>query len=110
LGSRVGHPAGVDGLLDRGHQQLFAQLGHPSVSEVDDLGKIVPGVDVHDGKGKPTGPERFLGQPQEDGRVLAPAEQQHRAFAFGRHFPHDEHGMGLEQVEVVHAGRGGGRG
>ena len=51
-GPGIGHPAGVDRLLDRGHQQLFAQLGDPAVSEVDDLGEVVPGVHVHDGEGE----------------------------------------------------------
>src|SRR5690606_2002031 len=40
--------AGVDGLLDAGDDQPQAQLGHPAVAELDDLGEVVPGVDVHD--------------------------------------------------------------
>ena len=43
----LGDPALVDGVLHRGDDQPGAGLGHPAVAELDDLGEVVAGVDVH---------------------------------------------------------------
>ena len=37
---------------------------------------------------------------EQDGGVLAAAEEEHRPLGLGRHLPYDEHGQGLEQIEV----------
>src|SRR3954464_3789426 len=67
----------VDRLLHAGHDQLLVQLGDAAVAELDDLGEVVAGVDVHEREREAAGTERLLGQPQQDDRVLAAAEQQH---------------------------------
>ena len=51
--------AAVDGVLHAGHDQPQAQLGDPAVPELDDLGEVVPGVDVHDREGQPAGAKAF---------------------------------------------------
>src|SRR5665811_2501696 len=57
----VGHPTGVDRLLHRGDEQTFAQLLDAPVAEVNDLGEVVPGVDVHHRERQTTGAERLFG-------------------------------------------------
>ena len=49
------------------------------VAELEHLGEVVPGVDVHDRERDPRRAERLLGEPQHHDRVLAAGEQQHRA-------------------------------
>lgn len=108
--------SGVDGVLHRGNEQFLAEVSHALVAELEDLVEVVPRVHVQHREGEAPGPERLLGQAQQDGGVLAPAEQQHWTLAFGRHLAQDEDGVRLEQVEVVgrslHPGeaRGAGRG
>ena len=41
------------------------------VAVLEDLGEVVPGVDVHDREGEAPGPEGLHRQVQQDGRVLA---------------------------------------
>ena len=101
------HPTGVDRVLHGGDQQPLAQLLDATIAEVDDFGEVVAGVDMHDREREVSGPERLFGQPEQHRRVLAPAEQEHRALTFGGHFPHDEDGMGLQQVEMVDRRPGG---
>src|SRR5579884_2399262 len=65
------HPALVDRLLHRGHDQPLAELGHAAVAELDRLGEVVAGVDVHDREGEAARAEGLLGEPGEDeGRRL----------------------------------------
>jgi hypothetical protein len=59
----------------------------------------VAGVDVHDGERERPGPERLLGEAQQNDGVLAPAEQEHGALELGGHFAHDEDGVRLEGGE-----------
>ena len=94
------HPAAVDRLLDRGHHQLGVELGHTAVPELEDLGEVVAGVDVHDREGQAGRPEGLLGQPEHHDRVLAPREQQHRALELGHHLTHDVDRLGLEGLEM----------
>jgi len=96
----LGHPAGVDGRLDAGHDQTGSELGHPPVAELEDLGEVVPGVDVHQRERERGGPERLLGHPQHDDRVLAPGEQQHGALELGRHLAEDVHRLRLQGGQV----------
>ena len=97
--ARIGDAAGVDRLLHRRHDQPLAELGHAAIAELERLGKVVAGVDVHHGEREPAGAERLLGEAQQDDRVLAAAEQQHRALELGGHLAHDEDGVRLEGGE-----------
>ena len=107
------HPPGVDRVLDAGHDQPLAELGDQPVAELDHLGEVVPGVDVHDREREPPRAEGLLGQAQQDDRVLAAAEQQHRPLELGGHLAEDVDRLGLERLEVgelvverVHVGVG----
>ena len=71
-----------------------------AVAELDHLGEVVPGVDVHDREREAPGPERLLGQPQQHDRVLAAAEQQHGALELGGDLAEDVDRLGLEGLEV----------
>ena len=93
-------PAGVDRLLHRGHHQVGAQLGHGAVAELEHLGEVVAGVDVHDRERDPPGPEGLLGQPEHDHRVLAAREQQHRPLELGRHLADDVDRLRLDVLEL----------
>ena len=93
-------PARVDRVLHRGDDEPDTELGDPPVAEVDGLGEVVPGVDVHDGERDLRRPERLLGQPQHDDRVLAAGEQQHRPLELGGDLAEDVDGLGFEQVEL----------
>ena len=70
------------------------------VAELDHLGEVVAGVDVHDREREAPGPERLLGQAQQHDRVLAAAEQQHRPLELGRDLADDVDRLGLERLEV----------
>ena len=91
---------GVDRVLHAGHDQPLAQLGHAAVAELDDLGEVVAGVDVHEREREARRAERLLGQAQQHDRVLAAAEQQHRALELGGDLAHDVDGLGLERLQV----------
>jgi hypothetical protein len=93
-------PAGVDGVLDAGHDQAGAELGDAPVAVVDDLGEVVPRVDVHDRERQPGRGERLDGQVQHDRGVLAPREQHHGALELGRHLADDVDGLGLEGLQM----------
>ena len=97
----VGDLALVDRVLDVGHDQSRAGGLDGAVAELEDLGEVLSGVDVHDGKGKLLGREGLGRQVQQDGRVLAAGEEQDGAFALGHDLAQDENGVGLEQVEMV---------
>jgi hypothetical protein len=94
------HPAAVDRLLHRRDDQLHFQLGDAAVAEVDDLGEVVPGVDVHDRERDGGWPERLVGQVEEHDRVLAAAEQEDRPLALGRHLADEVDGLRLQGAHV----------
>ena len=96
----LANPAGVDRVLDVRDDQALAQLLHEPVTERDHLGEVVPGVDVHHREREAAGAERLLGQPHQNDRVLAAAEQQHRALELGGDLTHDEDRLGLERLQV----------
>jgi hypothetical protein len=102
----LGHPAGVDGLLDGADDEADAELGHPLVAVGDDLGEVVAGVDVHEGERDAAGPERLLCEAGHDDRVLAAAEQQAGLLELGRDLTHDVDGLVFESVQVAPVGRG----
>src|SRR4051794_29395114 len=92
--------AAVDRLLHGGDDQPLAELGDAAVAEVDDLREVVARVHVHERERERRRTERLLGQPQEDDRVLAAAEEQHRLGELGRDLAHDVDRLGLEDVHV----------
>ena len=92
--------AAVDRVLDARDDEPLAELGDAAVAELDHLGEVVPGVDVHDREREPSRPEGLLGEPQQHDRVLAAGEEQHRALALGGDLAHDVDRLGLELVEV----------
>ena len=99
--ARVGHPALVDGVLHAGHEQAGALGLDLRVPVVEHLGEVVARVHVEHREGDLPGLERLGGQVQQDGRVLAAAEEEDRALGLGRHLADDEDGEGLQQVEVA---------
>ena len=90
----------VDRLLDRGDDQPLAQLLDAAVAELEDLGEVVAGVDVHDREREARRPERLLGEAQQHDRVLAAREQQHGSLELGGDLAHDEDRLGLQGVEM----------
>ncbi len=95
---RVLHAAALDRLLHGGDDRVR----HVAVAEADDLGEVVPGVDVHDRERDVARPERLARQVQEHDRVLAAAEQQHGPLELGGDLADDVYGFGFELLEVVH--------
>ena len=65
-------------------------------------GKLWPVSTCITGNGTVARPERLAGEVQQDDRVLAPGEQQHRLLELGRYLPDDMDRLGLELVEVIH--------
>src|SRR5262249_57970843 len=93
-------PARFDGLRRASEREPVAELRPSAVTELDHLREVVARVDVHDREGELAGAERLLGEPQEDDRVLAPGEEQHRPLALSGDLAHDVHRLRLELVEV----------
>ena len=96
----LAHAAGVDRVLDVGDDQPLAELLDEPVAELDHLGEVVPGVDVHHREREASRAERLLGQAHQHDRVLAAAEQQHRPLELGGDLTHDEDRLGLERLQV----------
>ena len=92
--------AAVDRLLHRRDEQRLAELGDAPVAELDHLGEVVAGVDVHDRERELAGAEGLLREPQEHDRVLAAGEEQHRPLELGGDLAHDVDGLRLELVEM----------
>ena len=99
----LAHAALVDGLLHGGHDEALAQLRHAAVAELEDLGEVVAGVDVHDREGELGRPEGLLREAQQHDGVLAAGEEQHGPLELGGHLAHDEDGLRLEGVQVADA-------
>jgi len=93
-------PSAPDGVLQRAHDQPLAKLLGAMVAERNDLGKVVPGVDVQQRKWEAARPKRFFRQPQQDNGVLAAGKQQRRIFALRSHFPQDVDGFAFQRVEM----------
>ena len=91
----------VDRLLHAGDDQPLAELGHAAVAELDHLGEVVPGVDVHQRERERRRAEGLLGQAQQHDRVLAAAEQQHRSLELGRDLAHHVDRLGLQRPQVA---------
>ena len=91
---------GVDRRLDRGDDEALVQLGHAAVAEREDLGEVVPRVDVQQREREAGRAERLLRQAQEDDGVLAAAEHQRQALALRGDLPHDVDGFRLEGAQM----------
>ena len=94
-------PAGRDRILDRANDQPLAEFGGALVPKCDDLGEIVPGVHVQQRERKAPGTKRFLGEPQQDQRVLAARKKQRGIAALAGNFAQDVDGFRFEPSEVV---------
>ena len=92
--------AGLDRVLDARDDEALAELGRAGVPEREDLGEVVPRVDVEEREGEARGAERLLGEPEHHDRVLAAAEEQGRALALGDGLPEDRDGLVFEVREV----------
>src|SRR4051812_13234469 len=90
----------VDRLLHRRDDQPLAELLHAAVAELDHLGEVVAGVDVHDRERELARPECLLGEPEQHDRVLAAGEEQHRPLELGSHLAEDVNRLRLEVVEM----------
>jgi hypothetical protein len=108
---RLDAVAGAVGLLldralrDRlGHRrddEVHAQLAHPPVPELQDVGEVEAGVDVHDREGDAGGGERLARQLQHHDRVLAAGEQQHGSLELGDDLADHVDGLGLERIQLA---------
>ena len=83
-----------------------AHLGRAPVAVFDDLGVVVAGIDVQQGKRKTAGTEGFFGQAQQADRILAAREEQGRVAALAGDFAQEVDGFRLEPVEVGEVGGG----
>ena len=104
-GARAGlldHAAAVDRVLHARRRSAArrARATRRSRNSITS-GKLCPVSTCMSGNGKPAGPERLLGEAQQHDRVLAAAEQQHRALELGRDLAHDVDRLGLERAQVV---------
>ena len=85
---------------DGGHDQALAISGtrlHRDTSIAP--GRLWPGP-THHREGERPGTKRLLGQAQQHDRVLAAAEQQHRALELGGDLAHHLDRLGLERAQV----------
>ena len=73
--TRIGDPAGVDGLLHRADDERAPLLTHPAILKRDDLVEVVPGVDMQHLEQAMAGRNAF--QPTKDDGILTGGEQQH---------------------------------
>ena len=91
-GTRTGvfdDPSGVDRILHRRDDELDSELLHGAIAELDQLGEVVTGVDVHDRERDAGRRERPDREVEHDHRVLAAGEQQHRSLELGRDLADD---------------------
>jgi hypothetical protein len=88
------------GVGHRGDDQLHAELGDALVAELQHVGEVQPGVDVHDREGDAGRRERLAGQLQHHDRVLAAGEEQHRALELRGHLADDVDGLGLQRLQL----------
>jgi hypothetical protein len=94
------HEPTVQSFLHAGHDELHADLGDPAIAELQDLGEVVPGVDVHHRERDPGRVERLLREPEHHDRVLAAGEQQHRTLELGGHLAEDVDRFGLQRLQL----------
>ncbi len=94
------HPARVDVVLDPADHQADPNPGHGVIPELDHLGEVVPGIDVHDRERQRRRPERLGGQVQHDDGVLPSREEQDRPFEPGRHLADDVDRLRFQGAQV----------
>lgn len=98
------HAAARDGVLDAAHDQLLAQLGGAGIAKGNDFIEVVPGIDMHQRKGKASRPEGLFRQPQQHHGILAAGKQQHRLGALGGHLAQDKNGLGFQPIQMAALG------
>ena len=91
------HAALVDRVLYRRHHEPGAEALDGNVAERDHLGKVVPGVHVHDRERELGGPEGLGRGVGHDHAVLAAREEQHRPLELGRDLADEVDRLGLER-------------
>ncbi len=96
-----GDETALDRVLDRGDDELHAELGDTPVSKPQNLRKVVARVDVHDRERDRSGTKSLLGKVQHDNRVLATGEEQHGALELRSDLAHDVGRLGLEHGELI---------
>ena len=74
-GSSIARPASIESCTEATISRSPSSRD-AAVAELDHLREVVAGVDVHDREREARGPERLLGQSQQDDRILAAGEQQ----------------------------------
>ena len=99
LGSSL-HQAALDRVLDRGDDQLQAELLDPAVAVGEDLREVEAGVDVHHRERDPRRGERLAREVEHHDRVLAAREQQARALHLGGDLAEDVDALGLQGAEL----------
>jgi hypothetical protein len=95
--------ARVDRVLHGGDDQPLAQLLDAAVAELDHLGEVVAGVDVHHREREAARVEGLLGEAQQHDRVLAAREQQHRPLELRGDLAHHVDRLGLELTQLRQA-------
>jgi hypothetical protein len=96
----VGHEAPGDRVFDARHDEREAQGRDALVAVGDDLGEVVPGVDVEHGERDLARDERLLREVEQDGRVLPAREEERGPLTFCRDLTEHEDGLVLEVVEM----------
>ena len=92
--------APVDRVLHRGDDEADVEPLDRRVAELDDLGEVVPGVDVHHRERQARRPERLERDVEHHDAVLAAREQQHRPLELGRDLAQEVDRLGFERVEM----------
>jgi len=92
--------AAVDVLLYRADDEPNLELVHLLIAVLEDLGEVVPGIDVHDREREALRPAGLGGQMEQHCGVLAAGEQERRPLEFGDHFTNDVDRLRRERVKV----------
>ena len=101
-GSSVTRPASIEAWTEATMSRSPSSATRRS-RNVERLREVVAGVDVDDREREAAGPERLLGQAQQNDRILAAAEQQRRPLEDGRGLAEDVDRLRLELGEVREA-------
>jgi len=76
-------------LLDRSDHRVGSELGDRAVAEVEHLGEVMPGADVHHREGQGSGRRRLHRKAKQHRRVPATGEEQHRPLRLGHRLAED---------------------
>ena len=90
-----------DGALDGADDELAAQLRGAAVTELVQLGEVVPGVDVEQRHRDIGWTKGLLREAEQADRVLAAREEQGRPLKAGGDFAHHVDGLCFQILEVI---------